>query len=80
MHGLKGRVNVVRPIWNVEDEAGAEEDDDTGSGMRSTLRMLDPMKPSPAEVDEHNKTHLPYRLVQVLREGPREGDGASEAK
>ena len=61
MHGLKGRVNVVRPIWNVEDEAGAEEDDDTESGMRSTLRMLDPMKPSPAEVDEHNKTHLPYR-------------------
>ena len=60
MHGLKGRVNVVRPIWNVEDEAGAEEDDDTESGMRSTLRILDPMKPSPAEVDEHNKTHLPY--------------------
>ena len=54
-------MKVVWPIGNVEDEAGVEEDDDAESGMRSTFRMLDPVKPSPAEVDERNKAHLPYR-------------------
>ena len=40
-------------------EVSAE--DDSESGKRSTLRMLDPKRPRQDEVDEHNITHLPYR-------------------
>ena len=37
------------------------EDETEESGKRSVLKMLDPMRPSQAEVDEHELTHLPYR-------------------
>ena len=36
-------------------------DEDEEYGTRRTKRMQDPRKPSPEEVEEHNKTHLPYR-------------------
>jgi hypothetical protein len=38
-----------------EDGLGVEE------GSRRTQKMMDPRKPSPEEVAEHEMTHLPYR-------------------
>ena len=30
-------------------------------GKRSVLKMMDPKKPSQAEINEHELTHLPFR-------------------
>ena len=67
--------HVVRPCNNV-NEAEAEEgrcseedpdvcvtcDPDEGeAGRRFVKKLQDPKKPSAEEVEEHEKTHLPYR-------------------
>ena len=31
-------------------------------GKRRVLKMLDPKRPSRAEVEEHEETNLPYRI------------------
>ena len=49
-----------------EDEAGQREEviraeEGEEFGERKMKKMQDPVKPSPEEVEEHNKLHLPYR-------------------
>ena len=63
MRSLRRGMNIVRPINVIKDEAGAsdEEEIDEKPGFRSTIKMADPKKPSKEEVEEHWKTHLPYR-------------------
>ena len=39
----------------------SELDEGNEYGARVAKKMQDPRKPSHAEVDEHMKTHLPYR-------------------
>ena len=44
------------------EEIKADEDDEVGeSGARTLIRMQDPILPSRQEVEDHEKTHLPYR-------------------
>ena len=38
---------------------GVDEDEEAGS--RKTQKMVDPCRPGIDEVNEHEKTHLPYR-------------------
>ena len=52
--GASGVSHTASPV-----EVEAEEEEEFGS--RSTVRMLDPRTPSPAEVAEHELTHLPFR-------------------
>ena len=40
-------------------EAGGEEEEELGK--RSVLKMMNPILPSKAEIEEHELTHLPYR-------------------
>jgi hypothetical protein len=58
-------MNIIRPINGIEDEAGATDDPmeevEEEMGVRTTIKMTDPKKPSKEEVEEHWKTHLPYR-------------------
>jgi hypothetical protein len=44
-----------------EDKEEGEEEEDAQRGMRRPQKMIDPKLPSRAEVDEHEKTHLPFR-------------------
>ena len=45
-----------------EDREGEIEGEEEGeAGKRSVLKMMDPKRPSRAEVEEHELTHLPYR-------------------
>ena len=38
-----------------------EAQDDFQKGERVTVKVLDPVKPSQKEIDEHELTHLPFR-------------------
>ena len=57
-----GAVIVVRPMCGVcgvdDGEVHMEEEE---SGARQTRKMLSPTMPKTEEVEEHDKTHLPYR-------------------
>ena len=66
--------HVVRPLGEMqvgalddeEDEGGGEDDnkenkDGVQAGFRAPVKMLDPLKPSDREVEQHELTHLPYR-------------------
>ena len=63
--------DVVRPreecgvcgIGDGEGEGeGCEVEAEEGeAGRRRTTKVADPVKPREEEVDEHEKTHLPYR-------------------
>ena len=59
------RGQSVKPIGSVaEDEVVLEEPEeakDEEHGKRKIQKMQDPIRPSQAEVEEHNLTHLPYR-------------------
>ena len=60
--------NVIRPedalVCGMCGEGAGEAGDveiEEEMGMRRPARVLDPKKPKPEEVEEHNKIHLPYR-------------------
>lgn len=57
-----GGDSIVRPsdegICNVSD---ADDEGEVDRGARKTKKMNDPQKPSKEEVEEHCKTHLPFR-------------------
>ena len=68
--------NAIRPFNHlvadveVEEPSGEREDDgsrchpceDEGeSGERFVKRMQSPLLPTPAEIEDHNLTHFPYR-------------------
>ena len=64
----KNNVTVFGVEEPLDGDAGAEEDvvcqpcEDEGEfGERSVKKMQSPMLPSPAEIDNHNLTHFPYR-------------------
>ena len=42
-----------------QERKGEEEEGE--SGMRRVVKKLDPKQPSKEEIEEHEKTHLPYR-------------------
>ena len=44
-----------------EGEAGEASDEEQGNEERRPKRIADPRKPSQAEVEEHELTHLPFR-------------------
>ena len=44
-----------------DDQAEGEDEEEGESGERKVHKMTSPKKPSPAEVEEHNLTHLPFR-------------------
>ena len=44
-----------------EGEVEAEEEDSEEAGKRNVLKMMIPRRPSQDEVDEHEKTHIPFR-------------------
>jgi hypothetical protein len=60
---------VIRPldvndvdVEGEDDQVGGEDDEEEGeSGERKVQKMNSPGKPSAAEIEEHNLTHLPYR-------------------
>ena len=54
---LKKEIDGVFDV-DGDEEKDAEESRDEG---RAVIRMLDPKLPSPAEVEQHDLTHVPYR-------------------
>ena len=56
--GGPGAVEEEPRMWEEETDF---EDEDGEAGARTTRKMVDPVLPSPDEVLEHNKTHLPFR-------------------
>jgi hypothetical protein len=59
---------VIRPLCDVEVDGDVaeevdeeEEEEEDGGEERKVHKMNSPRKPSTAEVDHHNLTHLPYR-------------------
>ena len=64
--GVEEEPRAVEESGAVEEPGAAEEeavleDDEGEAGTRTTRKMLNPALPSPDEVLEHNKTHLPFR-------------------
>ena len=55
--------HAVSPQWVAAAEEGelVEAQDDFQKGERVTVKVLDPVKPSQKEIDEHEPTHLPVR-------------------
>jgi hypothetical protein len=56
--------SAVRPEGEEGEDTQAEEDgegDDNQRGVRIPQKMADPKLPSREDVEEHDKTHLPYR-------------------
>ena len=45
-------------VVDVDDE---DDDEEQEAGSRKTHKMTDPCKPGTIEINEHEKTHLPYR-------------------
>ena len=58
---------AVRPESEDEDEvgkgveAGIEGDRIKAEKERQIRKLVDPRKPTREEVEDHNRTHLPYR-------------------
>ena len=53
-----------RWVSGIEDETieiAGEEDESVGKGERAMKRVMNPLLPSKAEVDEHALSHLPFR-------------------
>ena len=76
-------MSIIRPINAIADEAGAGNEEEIGEepGVRITLKMADPKKPKKEEVEEHWKTHLPFRNwceVCVRGRGKEEAHRKSE--
>jgi hypothetical protein len=73
--GEVAAVSVIRPmaqagvgavVEGIEEPGAGGEEADLGyeegeAGARAARKMLNPALPSPDEVMEHNKTHLPFR-------------------
>jgi hypothetical protein len=55
----------LREVQGGEEEAATESEldveDEAEKGKRDAHKMTDPRRPSELEVEEHAKTHLPYR-------------------
>ena len=63
---VKWAVSAIRQEIVGVDEVSVDGDENPGSdeeeaGNRMTKKMADPMKPKAEEIEEHEKTHLPYR-------------------
>ena len=57
-----GHRNIVRPkIKGISAVSDADEEVEVEGGSRTTKKMNDPKKPLKEEVEEHAKTHLPFR-------------------
>lgn len=58
-----GEQEVEQQTESQEDEleVAREDDDNTDKGKREMKKMLDPLLPTEAEVQQHNLSHLPYR-------------------
>jgi hypothetical protein len=62
------RATAIRPEVDddvvpdaVDEDAESDLEEETQRGMRTTQKMADPKLPSQEEVEEHQKTHLPFR-------------------
>ena len=67
-HGREFLCGYKREVLNADDEDELEEveaDDDTkdqtGEGIRVMRKATIPKKPNSSEVEDHRKSHLPYR-------------------
>ena len=57
-----GQANIVRPrIKGIGAVSDVDHEEEVERGARATKKMNDPKKPSREEVEEHAKTHLPFR-------------------
>jgi hypothetical protein len=62
MAGEDGIGAVEEGGWVFDDEVpGEEREAECEAGIRKTRKIGDPVLPSPEEVAEHDKTHLPHR-------------------
>jgi hypothetical protein len=59
VYGVRPKSDVGVPLNNFEDVMAGDGEEEFGK--RVPKKMSDPCKPKQEDIDEHNKSHLPYR-------------------
>jgi len=57
----KGEAQVCAVADGESEELEGEEEEESTTEKRKPAKMVDPIKPSASEVEEHELTHLPFR-------------------
>ena len=74
----KGEAQVCAVADGGSEELEGEEEEESTTEKRKPAKMVDPIKPSASEVEEHELTHLPLqKLVLGMRSGSRKERSAS---